>query len=122
MLWNEFENAYLSVNQNNPRVTLPLNCSASVRQAIQAVYTSRKGDNLFTGSDRHRTCALWVRDNQATVARLARWIGRREKISRCKQLKAYADNLYLDVMDGRRGLANAALLMKCATNLTLGEF
>lgn len=121
MLWNEFENAYLAVNHNNPAVKLPLYCSASVRDAVQAVYRSRKGDSLFTGTDRHRKCALWVRDNQATVSRLARMIGRRERIARWTEFRTFAEKLCADAISGEPEF-NAAYYLKCATNLTLGEF
>lgn len=122
MLWNEFETAYLSVNHNNPSLRCSLVCSAAVKEAVQTVYRSRKGDSLFTGSDRHRRCAMWVRDNQATVIRLAGWIAKQEQRRRWSSFRAFAEKLCSEVLDGTTPEWNAKYYLKCATNLTLGEF
>jgi hypothetical protein len=110
MTWEEFETAYKEIDGTARARGLQAN--NAVREAVQAVYRSRKGDTLWSDEDRHRRCALWVRDHQPTVLRLANYIGRRWKLNGWQAFKEYSSALADKVLTGELTEADAEQQIK----------
>jgi hypothetical protein len=116
MMWHEFTAAYLKANRQAKEGAM-VNASDAIKQAVQLVYTSRRGDSLFTGPHRHERCANWIARNEETVQRLARRIARRDLIARVRKHRDFAEHILTELKTGRISESLATHYLRCAMNL-----